>query len=141
MWKYVMSRMMLFDEGLRDRRQVSPSLDRSGGSARGTFQMTNVRKQHRHEERERGENKVKRMQFDVDEIFVEVIEDVMKRGSIGTYKDFYAYATTLFVWAIEEAEAGRVIGTVNEGQLQQFQMPPLLAAKARAMRANRHVAA
>lgn len=75
-----------------------------------------------------------RMQYEVDETGYKLLEDIKARTSINTFKDLFSYTTTLFIWAVEEAEAGRMVGTYDEkdGKLRLFQMPPLLAAKARA---------
>ena len=82
-----------------------------------------------------------RMQYEVDEVGHRLLENIKTRASIATTKDLFGYATTLFIWAVEEAEAGRMVGTFDEkdNKFRFFQMPPLLAAKARAeMAKKRH---
>lgn len=77
-----------------------------------------------------------RVQFDLSEEEFRLLEDLCDRASLKTKKELFSYATTMFAWAVEEAECDRMVGTYEEKErkLRIFQIPPLQAARSRAAR-------
>ena len=55
-----------------------------------------------------------RVRLDIPKDRAEEIKALMKKASISTEKEFFNAALSLFRWAIEEKEAGRMIGSLEE---------------------------
>ena len=72
-----------------------------------------------------------RIQLDVPFERNKEIEDLMKRTSTSTKKEFINNALTLLEWAIEETENGRVIASLDEQNksYKELVMPILAAVK------------
>ena len=67
-----------------------------------------------------------RVQLDMTSEQVEHLEQLMKDTSIGSKRDLFDYALTLFEWAIEERKTGKQIGSYDEHEnFRVLLLPPL----------------
>lgn len=79
---------------------------------------------------------ITRIQIELADERVKELNDLMVRCGLTTKKDLFNNAMSIFEWAIEEAEAGKVIAAVNraEQRYEVLRMPVLDAAAKRAPR-------
>src|ERR1700730_9027102 len=68
-----------------------------------------------------------RIQLDMPDEQVEVLDRLMRDLNIRTRKDLFNNALTLFEWAVKEKRAGRAIASINEadGKFREILMPVL----------------
>jgi hypothetical protein len=68
-----------------------------------------------------------RIQLDMPDEQVEVLDHLMQDLNIRTRKDLFNNALTLFEWAVKEKRAGRAIASINEadGKFREILMPVL----------------
>lgn len=75
-----------------------------------------------------------RIQIDVDDNGVQVLNDIKQATGLTTYKDIFNNAITLFEWAIRQRVGGRVIASLDERtkRYKEMTMPALEDALRRA---------
>lgn len=68
-----------------------------------------------------------RIQIDVDDNGVQVLNDIKQATGLTTYKDIFNNAITLFEWAIRQRVGGRVIASLDERtkRYKEMTMPAL----------------
>jgi hypothetical protein len=68
-----------------------------------------------------------RLQIDIKEQKVKVIEELMDQCGFSTKKDLFNNALTLFQWAVGEKRQGHTIASINEEtkKYRELQMPAL----------------
>jgi hypothetical protein len=77
-----------------------------------------------------------RIQLDLTEATVDHLKQLMQIIGVDTYKDLINNSITLLDWAVEEAQAGREIASVDEerGKYRELTMPILKHAQRAAKR-------
>lgn len=73
-----------------------------------------------------------RVQIDLAESRVRVLEELMEVCGISTKKELFNNALTLFEWAVGEVRKGNTIASINESEqrYRDLQMPVLSNAAA-----------
>ena len=68
-----------------------------------------------------------RLQIDIKEQKVKVIEELMDECGFSTKKDLFNNALTLFQWAVGEKKQGHTIASIDERtkKYRELQMPAL----------------
>jgi len=68
-----------------------------------------------------------RIQLDMPEEQVKELDELMKETNIGTRKDLFNNALTLFQWAVKAKRAGRIVASLDEetGTAKEVLMPAL----------------
>ena len=68
-----------------------------------------------------------RLNIDLSEHQIAVLEDLMRVGGVATKKDLFNNALTLLEWAMREVHNRRIIASVDEKneRYREFQMPIL----------------
>jgi hypothetical protein len=68
-----------------------------------------------------------RIQFDMDDAFVEDIAKKMERTGISSRKQYFEYSLALFDWALRQSESGKLITALDEkkNSYKEISMPPL----------------
>jgi hypothetical protein len=71
-----------------------------------------------------------RLQIDTAPAQDQLMEDLMQRAGLGSKKELFNNALTLFAWALDEVAKGRKIASVHEaeGHYRELQMPALMNA-------------
>jgi hypothetical protein len=79
-----------------------------------------------------------RIQIDVDDNGIQVLNDIKLATGVSTYKDIFNNAITLFEWAIRQRVGGRVIASLDERtkRYKEMTMPALEDAMRRASTAK-----
>lgn len=74
-----------------------------------------------------------RLQFDLNDERLKELDRLMQDCGIGTRKELFDNALTLFEWAVREVQGGHTIAAVNEAQkrYRELQMPALNRAAPR----------
>jgi len=75
-----------------------------------------------------------RIQIDVDENGIHLLDSIKQATGVTTYKDIFNNAITLFEWAIRQRVEGRVIASLDERtkRYKEMTMPALEDAVRRA---------
>jgi hypothetical protein len=78
--------------------------------------------------------KTLRIQIEVDENGIQVLDSIKQATGVNTYKDIFNNAITLFEWAIRQRVEGRVIASLDERtkRYKEMTMPALEDAVRRA---------
>lgn len=68
-----------------------------------------------------------RIQLDLPEEQVKELDELMRETHIGTRKDLFNNALTLFQWAVKAKRSGRIIASMDEenGTAKELVMPAL----------------
>lgn len=68
-----------------------------------------------------------RIQFDMDDAFVEDITKKMELTGITSRKQYFEYSLALFDWALRQSEVGKLITALDEksNSYKEISMPPL----------------
>jgi hypothetical protein len=66
-----------------------------------------------------------RIQLELSEDRVHELKALMEQVGVETYKDLFNNALSLFEWAIQEAEKGRTLASIDEqaGKYRELAMP------------------
>lgn len=66
-----------------------------------------------------------RIQLELSEDRVQELKALMEQVGVETYKDLFNNALSLFEWAIQEAEKGRTLASIDEeaGKYRELAMP------------------
>ena len=75
-----------------------------------------------------------RIQIEIDEIGIRVLEEIKKKTGLSTYKDIFSNAVTLLEWAAKQRAEGRAVASLDERSknYRELQMPALEEAARRA---------
>lgn len=74
-----------------------------------------------------------RLQFEIDEDWLQVLEELRRLGGLRTKKDLLNNALTLLRWAVKQRLNGRAIVSVSpDGAERELEMPYLEAVAASA---------
>jgi hypothetical protein len=68
-----------------------------------------------------------RIQFDMDDAFVEDITRKMELTGITSRKQYFEYSLALFDWALRQSTSGKLITALDEvnNSYKEISMPPL----------------
>lgn len=68
-----------------------------------------------------------RIQFDMDDAFVEDITKKMELTGITSRKQYFEYSLALFDWALRQSISGKLITALDEvnNSYKEISMPPL----------------
>jgi len=83
-----------------------------------------------------------RIQLDLDDAGVELLESLEKATRSKTHKEFFNNAITLMDWAVKQRRGGRIIASMDEANenYKELQMPALEYAAAQANQTRETVA-
>lgn len=67
------------------------------------------------------------LQFEISDQEIEKLDEMLKKTNLDSYKDLFNNSLSLFYWAAEQVQNGRVIASVDEGaqKYTEVQMPSL----------------
>ena len=76
-----------------------------------------------------------RIQLDLDEAGLELVEELKEMTGTRTYKDLFNNAITLLDWAVKQRSEGRLITSINGrgGDTRELVMPTLYRRGGREM--------